>query len=150
MELLKELLGQELKRLGFRKRGTSYHRTTDGGLYLVVAVQGSAWDDSKYLNFGYADESLAKAGWIPESGCQVRFRLNAVIGVTDQMLTLLEMDPSDRPGPEVGQLFDLIRPLLVVEDWQDVRGLVGNQISAKRLFVHRDVQALVRGGQRDV
>lgn len=144
---VEELLRSRLKEWGFRKRGGSYYRTTETGLYLVLAVQGSAWGDSKYLNFGYADSSLAVSGWLPENRCQLRFRINAVNGVTDEVLTLFEADGGEGSPSAVDRLFELIRPLLVVESWRDVRSLVGNRVSATRIFIHRDVKAFMSADQ---
>lgn len=144
---VEELLRSNLKEWGFRKRGGSYYRTTGAGLYMVVAIQNSAWGDSKYLNFGYADSSLAVSGWLPENRCQLRFRLNAVTGVTDEMLTLFESGGGEGSPSAVDGLFELIRPLLMIESWQDVRSFVGDRVSATRIFVHRDVRAFMSAGQ---
>lgn len=144
---VEDLLRSRLKEWGFRKRGQSYFHTTNAGLYVVVAVQNSAWGESKYLNFGYADSSLAVSGWLPENRCQLRFRLNAVTGVTVEMLTLFEAGGGEISPSVVDGLFALVRPLLAVESWQDVRNLVGDRISATRIFIHRDVRAFMSAGQ---
>ncbi|MFI9487672.1 DUF4304 domain-containing protein [Promicromonospora sp. NPDC052451] len=135
-------LGQEMKSLGYRKRGSSYFRISAGGLYAIISVQKSAWDSVEYLNFGYAEGASAESGWIPESRCQVRFRLDAVRGVDARLMALMSTEGLSASNSDslVEELLDAISPFLEVDDWAGLRAVIDERISDSRLFVHRDVR----------
>ena len=145
-----EALRTELRPLGFRTRRKSFYRTTDAGLYIVLSVQDSAWAPGGYLNVGYADESQTNSGWLPDSKCQVRFRSAAIRSLAAHDVDLA-LDPESNLSEErrfdllVDELIPSIVPLLVLDDWSDLREAMRSTLDGKRVFVHQGIRSRIEG-----
>ncbi len=74
--ILLEALNEIFKPLGFKKKSAKWYRVS-GDLYCIVGVQESRWDESCYVNIGFAPAANVKTEWLPESKCLVRFRADA-------------------------------------------------------------------------
>jgi hypothetical protein len=86
-ELTAALAG-DLKPLGFRRRRHNLVRAGQE-LYAVVNVQKSAWDESCYLNLGFAPPDRVADGWLAENRCPIRFRFEALLSARPEDLRLL-------------------------------------------------------------
>jgi len=108
-KVLTAILTESLAERGFRRRGDSWHRLGPD-LYSVVHLQPSRWDSSFYLNLGFAPAGRVVRGWLPESKCLVRFRVEAIKKLSPGDLRLLNGDafshmgePEWRVGPGGGE-----------------------------------------------
>jgi hypothetical protein len=136
------VLTQELVPLGFRRRGRSWYRTRCP-VYAVVSLQRSSWGSSVYVNVGFSPVEQADRGWIPESKCQVRFRVDAVRAVSAAGLTLLDdaaAGQEERVGREV--IAPLVEILQRVVDLESLGQVIRFDLSAK-VMIHRDIRARI-------
>ncbi len=74
-EELGTTLAPHLKRLGFKKKGRTWHRTSED-VVEVFNIQGSSWSkDDYYLNLGIYLKALGKETLPPEYNCHIRERI---------------------------------------------------------------------------
>ena len=146
-------IDEPLKRLGFRRRGSNWYHLNDD-LYSMVNLQRSRWDESFYVNFGFApidrlpDENI----WLPESKCLVRFRLDALNSVSADDLQLLDEDVAGRMVEAEFRevLSDKIARLIMqimetASNVEELSEVLASKVSG-RVFVHRDMVARLAGG----
>jgi hypothetical protein len=151
VELQDELvavMNDSLVPIGFRRRGSSWHRTAQAA-YAVVNLQRSNWDDSVYVNVGFSPAEQATRGWIPETKCQVRFRVDSIRSVSPAGVALL----NDAELTSIGDKEwrerirkDLIAPLVELleraVDLESLGKIVQSELSAK-VMIHREVRARI-------
>lgn len=85
---LVEVVSEVLAPLGLKRRSNSWYRAGKD-VYAVVSLQRSSWDSSVYVNVGFSPVEQADRGWLPDSKCQVRFRVDAVRSVSPAASALL-------------------------------------------------------------
>lgn len=94
-----EVLTLALQELGFRRRGDNWRRQ-GATLYSIVNLQPSRWDSLFYVNVGFSLADRAVRGWLPESKCMVRFRIEAIKKISSQDLRLLSDDALSTMGEQ--------------------------------------------------
>ncbi|MFG3165461.1 DUF4304 domain-containing protein [Streptomyces sp. NPDC048232] len=150
--VLLEAFNEVFKPLGFRKKSANWYRAS-GDLYCVVGVQESSWDESCYVNIGFAPAANVKTGWLPESKCLVRFRADAITSISRDGLDLLSGEVAEVRGG--GDLrLDLVEKVASpvaqavnsIESIQDLKNLLRTSDS-DQVFVHREIRdELLTGG----
>jgi hypothetical protein len=142
---LLEALNEVFKPLGFRKNSANWYRVS-GDLYCVVGIQESRWDESCYVNVGFAPAVKVKAGWLPESKCLVRFRADAITSISREELDLLSGEAAEASGG--GELrVDLVEKIATpvaqavnsIESVQDLKTLLRTSVSGQ-VFIHREIR----------
>ncbi|MBD3007556.1 DUF4304 domain-containing protein [Streptomyces sp. 5-10] len=142
------VIGEAVKPLGFQRHGHSWYRVTLN-LYAVISVQKSRWDESCYVNIAFSPASQAENSWLPESKCQVRFRLDSLKSVTSEGLFLLGAD-SGREVSEV-EFRSSIASKIGTPIAQFMSGITGlgdlkdalDSAVTERVFVHREMRSLL-------
>ncbi|MEU7365894.1 DUF4304 domain-containing protein [Streptomyces hygroscopicus] len=142
------VIGEAVKPLGFQRHGHSWYRVTSD-LYAVINVQKSRWDESCYVNIAFSPVSQAENSWLPESKCQVRFRLDSLKSVTPEGLRLLGVDSgrevsevefrsslASKIGTPIAQFMSRITGLDDLKDALD-------SVVTERVFVHRGMRSLL-------
>ncbi|MGV9853618.1 DUF4304 domain-containing protein [Streptomyces sp. NPDC003442] len=142
------VIGEAVKPLGFQRRGHSWYRVTSD-LYAVINVQKSRWDESCYVNIAFSPASQAEDSWLPESKCQVRFRLNSLKSITPEGLLLLEENSRqeigegefqsslvEKIGTPIAQFMDDVTRL------GDLKDALDSGVTEK-VFVHREMRSLL-------
>lgn len=140
-----EALNEVFKPLGFRNKSANWYRVS-GDLYCVVGVQESSWDESCYVNIGFAPAAKVKAGWLPESKCLVRFRADAITSISREGLDLLSQEVAESRG-EGGLRVDFVekvaypvaRAVDSIESIQDLKSLLRTSVS-DQVFIHREIR----------
>ncbi|WP_066943736.1 DUF4304 domain-containing protein [Streptomyces lushanensis] len=140
-----EAFVEVFKPLGFRKKSANFYRVS-GDLYCVVGLQGSSWDESCYVNVGFAPAEKAKAGWLPESQCLVRFRADAIASISDDELKLLSREVTEG-GKESEFRVSLVERIAVpvaltvgsIGALEDLKSLLQSGISGQ-VFIHREIR----------
>lgn len=143
--ILLEALNEVFKPLGFRKKSANWYRVS-GDLYCVVGVQESRWDESCYVNVGFAPAVNVKAGWLPESKCLVRFRADAITSISREDLDLLSGEVTET-SEEDGLRADLVEKIATpvaravnpVESIQGLKSLLRTSVS-DQVFIHREIR----------
>ncbi|MEU4173308.1 DUF4304 domain-containing protein [Streptomyces sp. NPDC026665] len=142
--ILLEALNEAFKPLGFRKKSASWYRVT-GNLYCVVSAQVSGWDESCYVNIGFAPAAKVETGWLPESKCLVRFRVDAITSISREGLDLLaeegisKHNDSDLHAELVEKIATPVAELVnSIENTQDLKSLLRTEIS-EQVFIHREM-----------
>ncbi|MFD3352993.1 DUF4304 domain-containing protein [Streptomyces fradiae] len=143
--ILLEALNEVFKPLGFRKKSANWYRVS-GDLYCVVGVQESRWDESCYVNVGFAPAVNVKAGWLPESKCLVRFRADAITSISRGDLDLLSGEAAKASGEDdlrVGLVEKIATPVAravnPVESIQGLKSLLRTSVS-DQVFIHREIR----------
>ncbi|MGW2307331.1 DUF4304 domain-containing protein [Actinomadura luteofluorescens] len=143
--ILLEALNEVFKPLGFRKKSANWYRVS-GDLYCVVSVQQSSWGGSCYVNIGFAPAVKVRAGWLPESKCLVRFRVDALASIFREGLDLLSGEVAE--AREEGDLrADLVERVVSpvaqainsVESIQDLKSLLHASVS-DQVFIHSEIR----------
>ncbi|MBL1120185.1 DUF4304 domain-containing protein [Streptomyces sp. 110] len=142
------VIGEAVKPLGFQRRGHSWYRVTSD-LYAVINVQKSRWDELCYVNIAFSPASQAEDSWLPESKCQVRFRLNSLKSITPEGLLLLEENSKqeigegefqsslvEKIGTPIAQFMDDVTRL------GDLKDALDSGVTEK-VFVHREMRSLL-------
>ncbi|MFI6700568.1 DUF4304 domain-containing protein [Streptomyces sp. NPDC050509] len=140
-----EAFNEVFKPLGFRKKSANWYRVS-GELYCVVGLQESGWDKSCYVNVGFAPAEKAKAGWLPESQCLVRFRVDSLASISDDGLKLLSGDAAEG-GKESEFRVSLVERIAApaalavdpIETLEDLKSLLQSGVSGQ-VFVHREIK----------
>ncbi|PWI12598.1 hypothetical protein DI272_43830 [Streptomyces sp. Act143] len=143
--ILVEALNEVFKPLGFRKKSTNWYRVS-GDLYCVVSVQDSSWDESCYVNIGFAPAAKVKASWLPESKCLVRFRADTITSISREGLDLLSGEVAEAGG-EGGLRVALVekvaspvaRAVNSIDNIQGLTSLLRTSIS-DQVFIHREIR----------
>ncbi|MEU2747851.1 DUF4304 domain-containing protein [Streptomyces collinus] len=143
--ILLEALNEVFKPLGFRKKSANWYRVS-GDLYCVVGVQESHWDESCYVNVGFAPAVNVKAGWLPESKCLVRFRADAITSISREDLDLLSGRAAETSGEDdlrVGLVEKIATPVAravnPIESIQGLKSLLRTSVS-DQVFIHREIR----------
>ncbi|MFF4442609.1 DUF4304 domain-containing protein [Streptomyces sp. NPDC001621] len=143
--ILLEALNEVFKPLGFRKKSANWYRVS-GDLYCVVGVQESRWDESCYVNVGFAPAVNVKAGWLPESKCLVRFRADAITSISREDLDLLSGQAAEASGEDalrVGLVEKIATPVAravnPIESIQGLKSLLRTSVS-DQVFIHREIR----------
>ncbi|MBL1085222.1 DUF4304 domain-containing protein [Streptomyces actinomycinicus] len=143
--IILEVLNEVFKPLGFRKKSANWYRVS-GDLYCVVAVQESRWGESCYVNVGFAPVVNVKAGWLPESKCLVRFRVDALTSISREGLDLLSGQAAEVGGEDdlrVGLVEKIATPVAQavnpIESIQDLKSLLCTSVS-DQVFIHREIR----------
>ncbi|WP_329373378.1 DUF4304 domain-containing protein [Streptomyces sp. NBC_00669] len=143
--ILLEALNEVFKPLGFRKKSANWYRVS-GDLYCVVGVQESRWDESFYVNVGFAPAVKVKAGWLPESKCLVRFRADAIASISREDLDLLSGEAAEASGEDgfrVGLVEKIATPLAravnPIENIQGLKSLLRTSVS-DQVFIHHEIR----------
>ncbi|MET7361772.1 DUF4304 domain-containing protein [Streptomyces sp. NPDC005562] len=141
--LLLEAFNEVFKPLGFRKKSASWYRVS-GDLYCVVAVQESSWDESCYVNVGFAPAAHVKAGWLPEVKCLVRFRADAITSISREDLDLLCGQAAETCGEDflrMGLVEKIATPVAravnPIGSIQGLKSLLRSRVS-DQVFIHRE------------
>lgn len=141
------VIGEALKPLGFQRHGHSWYRVTSD-LYAVINVQKSRWDESCYVNIAFSPAGQSENAWIPESKCQVRFRLDSLKSIPPEALLLLgettgEIDEhalrsslAERIGAPIAQFMRGITSI------DELKGVLDSKVT-ERVFVHREMRSLL-------
>ncbi|MYU56471.1 MULTISPECIES: DUF4304 domain-containing protein [Streptomyces] len=143
--ILLEALNEVFKPLGFRKKSANWYRMS-GDLYCVVSVQESSWDESCYVNIGFAPAVKVKEGWLPESKCLVRFRVDAITSISREGLDLLSGEVVEARG-DGGLRVDFVEkvasPVALavnsIESIQDLKSLLRTSVN-DQVFIHREIR----------
>ncbi|GCD40411.1 DUF4304 domain-containing protein [Streptomyces paromomycinus] len=143
--ILLKALNEVFKPLGFRKKSANWYRVS-GDLYCVVGVQESRWDESCYVNVGFAPAVNAKAGWLPESKCLVRFRVDAITSISREGLDLLSGQAAETSGQDDLRV-DLVEKIATpvaqavnpIESIEDLKSLLKTSVS-DQVFIHREIR----------
>lgn len=145
---LTDVLNEALRPLALRRRGSTWYRLGQT-LYSVVDVQRSRWDDSCYVNIGFAPADRVPKSYLPESKCLVRFRLDALRSVAPADVRLLnegsvaELGESSWRAAAAERIAAPVARLVAeVSDLDGLRDLLQTKVT-ERVFVHRDVRALL-------
>ncbi|WP_075021409.1 DUF4304 domain-containing protein [Actinomadura madurae] len=143
--ILLEAINEVLVPLGFRRKSANWCRVS-GDLYCVVNVQKSRWDESCYVNVGFTPAAKVKTGWLSESKCLVRFRVDAISSISREGLELLSGGWVDASGEREfrGDVVDKIatpvaRTVDSIASMQDLKYLLHTSIS-DQVFIHREVR----------
>lgn len=143
--ILLEALNEVFKPLGFRKKSANWYRVS-GDLYCVVGVQESHWDESCYVNVGFAPAVNAKAGWLPESKCLVRFRADAITSISREDLDLLSGQAAEAQGEDSLRMSlvqkiaaPVARAVNPIESIQGLKSLLRTSVS-DQVFIHREIR----------
>ncbi|BBJ46895.1 hypothetical protein SSPO_096130 [Streptomyces antimycoticus] len=142
------VIGGAVKPLGFQRHGHSWYRVISD-LYAVINVQKSRWDESCYVNIAFSPASQAENSWLPESKCQVRFRLDSLKSVTPEGLLLLRGD-SGREVAEVefrsslaGKIGTPVAQFMSgITGLGDLKDALDSAVT-ERVFVHREMRSLL-------
>ncbi|MER8072594.1 DUF4304 domain-containing protein [Streptomyces sp. NPDC094034] len=149
---LLEAFDDVLRPLGFRKKSGSWYRIS-GDLYGLVGVQKSSWDESYYVNVGFAPAGKVKEGWLPESKCLVRFRVDAITSISRKGLELLSVE-----GEEVARsdelrsslVEEIVVPVALLVDpigsLGDLKSLLRSGVSG-RVFIHHEIREKMFSGE---
>lgn len=150
--ILLEALNEVFKPLGFRKKSANWYRVS-GDLYCVVGVQESRWDESCYVNVGFAPAVNVKAGWLPESKCLVRFRADAITSISREDLDLLSGEAPATSGEDdlrVGLVEKIATPVAravnSIENIQGLKSLLRTSVS-DQVFIHREIRGELLEGE---
>lgn len=143
--VLLEALNEVLKPLGFRRKSANWYRVS-GDLYCVIGIQKSSWGESCYVNIGFAPAVQVEKGWLPESKCPVRFRMDAIDSVSREALALLSGELAEMCG-ESGLRVDLVekvaspvaRSVDLVESMQDLKSFLRTSVSGQ-VFIHHEIR----------
>lgn len=143
--ILMGALNEVFKPLGFRKKSANWYRVS-GDLYCVVSIQASSWDESCYVNIGFAPAVKVKAGWLPESKCLVRFRVDAITSIPREGLDLLSGEAAEAHGEDTLRA-DLVekvaspvaQAISSIESIQDLKSLLHTSVS-DQVFIHREIR----------
>lgn len=143
------LLTETLSGIGFRRRGLSWHRAGPM-LYSIVNLQSSNWGPQFYVNFGFSVAKLAVNGWIPESKCMLRFRIEAIQNIHPQAFRLLNRNPTGSVIDEEGWCSavsgELIAPIAgVLEKTVDLASLndLLNVKLSENVMVHHKMRRIL-------
>ncbi|MFE1691611.1 DUF4304 domain-containing protein [Streptomyces albidoflavus] len=143
--ILLEALNEIFKPLGFKKKAANWYRVS-GDLYCIVGVQESRWDESCYVNIGFAPAVNAKTGWLPESKCLVRFRADAITSISREDLDLLSEGAAKVSGEDdlrVGLIEKIATPVAravnPIENIQALKSLLRASVS-DQVFIHREIR----------
>lgn len=143
-----EAFNEVFKPLGFRKKSANWYRVS-GSLYCVVGLQKSNWDDSCYVNVGFATAEKAKAGWLPESQCLVRFRADAIASISSDALKLLAGEAPERykeSNFRLSLVEEFAVPVALTVDsiraLEDLKPLLQSGVSGQ-VFIHRAIRDLL-------
>ncbi|MFG2960812.1 DUF4304 domain-containing protein [Streptomyces sp. NPDC048291] len=149
---LLEVFDEVFRPLGFRKKSGSWYRTS-GDIYCLVGVQKSSWDESCYVNVGFAPTGTTKDGWLPENKCLVRFRVDAITSISREALELLSEGRREgvRPNELRSSLMEKIAvpvALLVdpIRSLGDLQSLLRSRVSGQ-VFIHREIREAVLDGE---
>lgn len=147
-ERLTAILAESLAERGFRRRGDSWHRLGPD-LYSVVHLQPSRWDSSFYLNLGFAPADRVVRGWLPESKCLVRFRVEAIKKLSPGDLRLLNGDAISHMGEHEWRVAvggKVVNPIVEIldhaTDLSGLRNVLQDQIS-ERVMVHAEMRKIL-------
>jgi hypothetical protein len=145
---LAQVFNAVLQPEGFQRRSRSWYRMR-GGIYAVVNLQKSSFDETCYVNVGFSPAEHVKEEWQPEQMCQVRFRADALRAISNDDLALLD--------PSVGGRLDdaswsanarerIVLPVATsvvgVANLDNLRSLIRNDLSG-RLFIHKEIRELI-------
>lgn len=140
------VVGEAVKPLGFQRRGHSWYRVTSD-LYAVINVQKSRWDESCYVNIAFSPASEAEHSWLPESKCQVRFRLDSLKSITPEGLLLLEggsgqgISESELQSSLLEKIGTPIAQFMADVTWLgDLKRVLDSDVTEK-VFVHREMRS---------
>ncbi|WP_437036066.1 DUF4304 domain-containing protein [Streptomyces sp. enrichment culture] len=144
--ILLKALNEVFKPLGFRKKSASWFRVS-GDVYCVVAVQESRWDESCYVNVGFAPAVNVKAEWLPEAKCLVRFRADAISSISREDLGLLSGQAAEARGEDslrMGLVEKIATPVAravnPIDSIQGLKCLLHTSVS-DQVFIHREIRA---------
>ena len=147
-EELANVLAKALPERGFRRRGDSWGRLGTA-LYSVVNLQRSRWDSPFYVNIGFAPADHATRGWLAESKCVVRFRIEAIRAISVEDLRLLDDDAlaaMGGPAWSAAVSHRVVEPIVAVldraTDLDGLRHLLRTDVS-ERVMVEADMRVLL-------
>ncbi|MFG3296579.1 DUF4304 domain-containing protein [Streptomyces sp. NPDC048179] len=145
-----EVFDEVFRPLGFRKKSGSWYRVS-GDIYCIVGVQKSSWDESCYVNVGFAPTGTTKDGWLPEAKCLVRFRADAITSISREGLELLSEREGVRPSELRSSLMEKIAvPVALSVDpigsLGDLQSLLRSGVSGQ-VFIHREIREALLGGE---
>ncbi|WBB93339.1 DUF4304 domain-containing protein [Verrucosispora sp. WMMC514] len=139
------ILEEELDGMRFRRRGTNWYRLGQE-IYSIVNIQSSRWDSLFYVNLGFAPAGDVPGGWLAESKCMLRFRLEAIKRVRPDSLRLLDdsviserVDQHWRSAVRAGLVLPIVETLKRADSVEGLKGLLETEIS-DRVMIHRDMR----------
>lgn len=140
-----EAFDEVFKPLGFRKKSANWYRVS-GELYCVVGLQKSSWDESFYVNVGFSLAEKVKTGWLPESRCLVRFRVDSIASISEDGLRLLSGEVTEG-GKESEFRVSLVERIVVpvalvvgpIGTLDDLKSLLQSGVSGQ-VFIHREIR----------
>lgn len=151
-EKFTDILATALSEKGFRRRGHSW-KHLGPTLYSVISLQASNWDSHFYVNFGFSLADRAVLGWLPESKCMVRFRIEAIKAISPADLRLLGDEALGTMGEQqwrVAVSDRLVVPVTgILERATDLKGLssILRADISERTMVHVEMRALLDSSQ---
>ncbi|MQS07542.1 DUF4304 domain-containing protein [Streptomyces alkaliphilus] len=139
------VVDESIKPLGFQRRGHSWYRITSD-LYSVINVQKSRWSESCYINIGFSPSGQVENLWLPESRCQVRFRLDSLKRITREGLLLLEGGTDQEVKLRASLVEKIGNPLaqfvVGVTNLDDLRGALNSDVTGN-VFIHGEIRPLL-------
>ena len=96
-----------LKKIGFKKRGGTWHRAKSDGIQ-VVNIQGSQWSRIFYVNLGVYFPDLGKKETPAEYDCHIRSRLDELVPNHARLQQLLDLHSKNFVEAEGAELAKLV------------------------------------------
>jgi hypothetical protein len=152
------LVDDQLKPSGFSRRRFNWF-SYGSDLYRVCNLQKSAWGDGGcYINLGLSSSDQAVDGWLAETRCWVRFRVEAPRSLRMEDLRLIDANAIETMGESEWAAVvteRVVRPiadiLLEPTDLPSLGAMLRSKISAK-VYAHpslRDVLQLDNAADPD-
>jgi hypothetical protein len=105
---------QELKTIGFKKKGTSWYLNSDESVCLFN-LQKSNFGDQYYLNIGILIKQLSNESFPKENHCHIRGRLSQICSNTKQLEDDLNFeDKSISPEYKIAGIIKVIRECAIL------------------------------------
>lgn len=104
---IEEVFKPQLKLLGFRKRGGTWHRAI-GDVIQVVNLQGSQWSTVFFVNLGIYFTALGTEERPTEYRCHVRTRLSQLVPDIHHLAQLLDLHTKNFDQAGGDELTDLL------------------------------------------
>jgi hypothetical protein len=95
---LARLVDDQLKPSGFSRRRFNWF-SSGSDLYRVCNLQKSTWGDGGcYINLGFAPSDQAIDGWLAQTQCWLRFRVEALRPLGMEALRLIDANAIETMG----------------------------------------------------
>jgi|SRR5882724_7239317 len=97
--LVEQMVGNELRQLGFKSESSSWHRDV-GEIIHVAGLQKSKWSSDYYINLAVWIKSIAKDNAPDPSQCPLQCRIDAIPDNPEELVNALTEEDSWRMDPD--------------------------------------------------